>query len=59
MPETSADRTERKRRDTTELLLGAGAVLLFAIALVMWPKLGYFIHDVMISVRDLGGGWRP
>jgi hypothetical protein len=38
---------ERGRHDTIELLLGASAILLFGIALVASPKLGFFIGDVM------------
>jgi hypothetical protein len=53
MKETSSDWAERRRRETIELLLGASAILLFGIALVVWPKLGYFIGDVMDAVRDL------
>jgi hypothetical protein len=35
-----------RQRDTIELLLGASAILLFGVALVMWPRFGYFIGDI-------------
>jgi hypothetical protein len=50
---TGRDMAERTRRDTMELLLGASAILLFAVALAVWPRLGYFISDVVDAVRDL------
>ena len=53
MKQTHSDWADQRRRDTIELLLGAGAILLFAIALTVWPKLGDFIGDVVAAVRDL------
>jgi hypothetical protein len=40
------DITERHRRETIELLVGANLILIFAIALVTWPNFADFIGDV-------------
>ena len=53
MNETSKDFAQRKHRDTIELLVGATGIVLFGIALVVWPRLGYFIADAVGLVRDL------
>jgi hypothetical protein len=34
-------------RDTKELLIGWSATLLFGVALVAWPSLGFYIHGVV------------
>jgi hypothetical protein len=59
MNETNTDRVDRKRRETTQLLLGAGGILLFGIALVAWPRLGNFIGDAVDCVRDLFQSFHP
>jgi hypothetical protein len=46
----------RMSRESVELLLGLGAITLFAIALVVWPKLGDFIGDVLDAVRGFVSG---
>jgi hypothetical protein len=39
--------------DTKELLLGSAAILLFGVALVVWPSLGYHVHDAVRFPIDL------
>jgi hypothetical protein len=34
-------------RDTKELLIGSATILLFGGALVVWPPLGFYIHDAV------------
>jgi phosphotransferase system glucose/maltose/N-acetylglucosamine-specific IIC component len=41
----------RMSSESVEILLGFSAIILFAIALVVWPKLGYFIGDVVDAFR--------
>jgi phosphotransferase system glucose/maltose/N-acetylglucosamine-specific IIC component len=43
-------------REPVELLLGFSAIIFFAIALVVWPKLGYFIGDLLDAVRGFVSG---
>ena len=38
--------TKQRHRETFELLFGASAIILFGLALVIWPSFGYFIGDV-------------
>jgi hypothetical protein len=40
-------------RDTKELLIGSVTVLLFGIALVVWPPLGDHTHDAVRFALDL------
>jgi hypothetical protein len=40
-------------RDTKELLIGWTTILLFGVALVAWPPLGFYIHDVVQVPLDL------
>jgi hypothetical protein len=40
-------------RDTKELLIGWATILLFGVALVAWPPLGFYIHDVVSVPLDL------
>jgi hypothetical protein len=39
--------------DTTELLVGAAMLLIFGVALVVWPPLGVYIHDAVQAPLDL------
>jgi hypothetical protein len=40
-------------RDTKEQLIGWATILLFGAALVVWPKLGFYIHDAVQVPLDL------
>jgi hypothetical protein len=40
-------------RDTKELLIGSTTILLFGGALVVWPPLGFYIHEAVCVPLDL------
>jgi hypothetical protein len=40
-------------RDTKELLVGSATILLFRGALVVWPPLGFYIHEAVHVPLDL------
>jgi hypothetical protein len=40
-------------RDTKEQLFGWASILLFGVALVVWPPLGFYIHDAVQVPLDL------
>jgi hypothetical protein len=39
--------------DTKEMLVGTAMILLFGVALVVWPQLGNYIHGVIQVPIDL------
>jgi hypothetical protein len=45
--------TTRMHRDAKEALVGLTTLLVFGIALVVWPSLGAYIHDAVQIPRDL------
>jgi phosphotransferase system glucose/maltose/N-acetylglucosamine-specific IIC component len=40
-------------RDAKEALVGLAMLLVFSIALVVWPPLGVYIHDAVQTPLDL------
>ena len=41
-------------RDTKELLIGSGAIILFGVALIVWPSFADFVdHFAFSYLRDL------
>jgi hypothetical protein len=38
---------ERMRRDVKEVLVGLATLLVFGVALVVWPPLGVYIHGAV------------
>jgi hypothetical protein len=40
-------------RDTKERMIGWAPILLFGGALVVWPPLGFYIHDAVHVPLDL------
>jgi hypothetical protein len=45
--------TTRMHRDAKEALVGLAMLLVFSIALVVWPPLGVYIHDAVQTPLDL------
>jgi hypothetical protein len=45
--------TERMHRDAKEMLVGLASLLVFGIALVVWPPFGVYIHDAIQALPDL------
>jgi hypothetical protein len=43
-------------RDTKEILIGWATILLFGVALVAWPPLGFYIYDLASVPLDLISG---
>jgi hypothetical protein len=46
------DANARMHRDKKELLIGSVTIMLFGIALVVWPLLGEHIHDAVYVPID-------
>jgi hypothetical protein len=44
--------TERMHRDAKEVLVGLASLLVFGVALVVWPPLGVYIHDAIQPLLD-------
>jgi hypothetical protein len=40
-------------RDAKQALIGLATLLVFGIALVVWPALGVYIHDAIQTPLDL------
>jgi hypothetical protein len=40
-------------RDAKEVLVGLASLLVFGVALVVWPPLGVYIHDAVQPPLDL------
>ena len=45
--------TARMHRDAKEVLVGLVSLLVFGVALVVWPPLGVHIHDTVEIPLDL------
>ena len=45
--------SERMHRDAKQALVGLASLLVFGIALVVWPALGIYVHDAIQTPLDL------